>query len=74
MRTDMKNDFSKGAVWKCIIAQAIPLMIAQLVQLLYNIVDRIYYRGITKESLCLKTSVKSISEQRERTGESKNHK
>lgn len=42
MRTDMKNDFSKGAVWKCIIAQAIPLMIAQLVQLLYNIVDRIY--------------------------------
>ena len=38
----MKNDFSKGAVWKCIIAQAIPLMIAQLVQLLYNIVDRIY--------------------------------
>lgn len=37
-----KNDFSKGSVWKCIIAQAVPLTIAQLVQLLYNVVDRIY--------------------------------
>ena len=37
-----KIDFSKGAVWKCIVAQAIPLTIAQLVQLLYNVVDRIY--------------------------------
>ena len=37
-----KNDFSKGPVWKCISLQAAPLMVAQLVQLLYNIVDRIY--------------------------------
>ena len=36
------NDFSKGPVWKCIITQAVPLTIAQLVQLLYNVVDRIY--------------------------------
>ena len=36
------NDFSKGPVWKCIIVQAVPLMIAQLVQLMYNVVDRIY--------------------------------
>ena len=36
------NDFSKGPVWKCIVAQAVPLTIAQLVQLLYNVVDRIY--------------------------------
>ena len=36
------NDFSKGPVWKCIVIQAVPLMIAQLVQLLYNVVDRIY--------------------------------
>ena len=36
------NDFSKGPVWRCIIVQAVPLMIAQLVQLLYNVVDRIY--------------------------------
>lgn len=37
-----QNDFSKGPVWKCILAQALPLTIAQLVQLLYNVVDRIY--------------------------------
>lgn len=37
-----KVDFSQGPVWKCIIAQAVPLTIAQLVQLLYNVVDRIY--------------------------------
>ena len=36
------NDFSRGPVWKCIIIQAVPLMIAQLVQLMYNVVDRIY--------------------------------
>ncbi len=37
-----KIDFSKGPIWKCIIAQAVPLTIAQLVQLFYNVVDRIY--------------------------------
>ena len=37
-----KIDFSKGPVWKCIMAQAVPLTAAQLVQLLYNVVDRIY--------------------------------
>ena len=37
-----KIDFSKGPVWKCIVAQAVPLTIAQLIQLLYNVVDRIY--------------------------------
>ena len=36
------NDFSKGAVWKRILSQAVPFTVAQLVQLLYNIVDRIY--------------------------------
>ena len=40
--TSKNIDFSKGPVWKCIIAQAIPLTIAQLVQLFYNVVDRIY--------------------------------
>ena len=36
------NDFSQGKVWRRIVAQAVPLTLAQLVQLLYNIVDRIY--------------------------------
>lgn len=42
MMSNNKNDFSKDPVWKCIITQAVPLTIAQLVQLLYNVVDRIY--------------------------------
>ena len=36
------NDFSKGSVKKRIIEQAIPLTLAQVVQMLYNLVDRIY--------------------------------
>lgn len=38
----MGNDFSKGKVWRNIVSQAIPLTVAELVHLLYNIVDRIY--------------------------------
>ena len=36
------NDFSKGKVWRIILAQAIPLTLASFVQLLYNVVDRVY--------------------------------
>ena len=43
MKTSNKGiDFSKGSVGKSILSQAIPLTIAQLVQLFYNVVDRIY--------------------------------
>ncbi len=38
----MNNDFSKGSVRGRILAQSLPLLLAQLAQLLYNIVDRIY--------------------------------
>ena len=38
----MENDFTKGGVGRNILYQAIPLTIAQLIQLLYNVVDRIY--------------------------------
>lgn len=38
----MNSDFSKGKVWRNIVAQAIPLTMAEFVHLLYNIVDRIY--------------------------------
>jgi len=49
-----KNDFSKGPVWRRIITQAVPLTIAQLVQLLYNVVDRIYIGHMGEgESLAL---------------------
>ena len=33
----MNNDFSQGKVWKNVINQAIPLMVAQLIQILYNV-------------------------------------
>ena len=36
------NDFGTGSVSRHILSQAIPLTIAQLVQILYNITDRIY--------------------------------
>ena len=38
----MANDFSKGEVWRIVLAQALPLTLASFVQLLYNVVDRIY--------------------------------
>ena len=37
-----KVDYLHGPIWKCVVAQAIPLTVAQLVHLLYNVVDRIY--------------------------------
>lgn len=38
----MQSDFSQGKVWRNIVGQSIPLVLAQLVLLLYNMVDRIY--------------------------------
>lgn len=42
MSKAVQNDFSQGKMWRNILTQAIPLTIAQTVQVLYNIVDRIY--------------------------------
>lgn len=42
MAASAKTDFSQGPMWRNILAQAIPLTIAQTVQVLYNVVDRIY--------------------------------
>ncbi len=38
----VNNDFSKGKIWKNILSQSAPLILAQIVQLLYNVADRIY--------------------------------
>lgn len=51
------NDFSKGSVWKNILAQAVPLTIAQLIQLLYNIVDRMYIGRIDGTSSLALTGI-----------------
>lgn len=37
-----RGNFGEGSVGRLIMAQAIPLTLAQLVQVLYNVVDRIY--------------------------------
>ena len=42
MTLEMKNDFSKGSVVKNILNLAVPMTLAQLINVLYNIVDRIY--------------------------------
>ena len=53
----MANDFSKGKVSRNIIAQAIPLILAQLVQILYNVVDRIYLGHLPGENSMALTGV-----------------
>ena len=46
-----KNDFSKGSVGKNILSLAIPLTVAQLTVVLYNVVDRAFIGagGVTLE-------------------------
>ena len=39
---EVKNDFSKGSIVKNIMGMAVPMILAQLVNVLYNIVDRIF--------------------------------
>ena len=39
---EVKNDFSKGPMWQVILKMSIPMMLAQLVNALYNVVDRMY--------------------------------
>lgn len=36
------NDFSQGSVWKIILRMAVPITTAQLINILYNVVDRMY--------------------------------
>ena len=38
----MNSDFSQGKIGKNIITLAVPLTVAQLVQILYNVIDRVY--------------------------------
>jgi len=39
---DKKNDFSKGSVVGNILGMALPMTVAQIINILYNVVDRIY--------------------------------
>lgn len=50
MTLETKNDFSKGSVAKNILNLAIPMTLAQLVNVLYSVVDRIYIGHIPNTS------------------------
>ena len=49
----MQNDFSRGSVSGNIIRLAVPLMLAQLVNVLYNVVDRVFIGHIGSSALPL---------------------
>lgn len=53
----MATDFSQGKVWRNIVSQAIPLIMAQMVQILYNVVDRIYIGHLPGENNIALTGV-----------------
>ena len=38
------NDFTKGSIPRNILSMALPMTLAQIINLLYNIVDRYLYR------------------------------
>lgn len=49
-RAASKNDFSKGSVIGNIVSLALPMTLAQLINVLYNIIDRIYIGRLGEES------------------------
>ena len=48
--TDTKNDFSQGSVTGNILRLALPMTLAQFINVLYNIVDRVYIGMIPENS------------------------
>ena len=50
IKTDNKNDFSQGSIIKNILGLALPMTLAQLINVLYNIVDRIYIGHIPRDA------------------------
>lgn len=51
------GDFSKGKVWVTILKQAVPMVVAQLVHVLYNVVDRMFIGRIPDASVNALTGV-----------------
>lgn len=54
---EVKNDFSKGSVRKNIMGMAFPMILAQMVNVLYNIVDRIYIGRMPGDAFLALTGV-----------------
>ncbi len=53
----MKNDFTKGSIVKNILKLAFPMTLAQLVNVLYNVVDRIYIGRISQGATLSLTAI-----------------
>lgn len=51
------NDFSKGKISHHVLSQAVPLILAQLVTLLYNVIDRVYLGHLAGEGTNALTGV-----------------
>ncbi|MCR4740111.1 MAG: hypothetical protein K5886_07610, partial [Lachnospiraceae bacterium] len=49
-QTAKKGNFGEGKIGTLILSQAIPLTLAQLVQVIYNIVDRVYLGHMSGET------------------------
>lgn len=50
MQTDVKNDFSKGSIAGHMARIAIPMTLAQMINVLYNIIDRIFIGRIPSDA------------------------
>lgn len=48
-----KNDFSKGSIPQAVLRMAVPMTVAQLINLMYNIVDRMYIGHIEDGRIAL---------------------
>lgn len=53
----MKNDFSKGSVVQNILKLALPMTMAQLINILYNVVDRIYIGKLPENATLALTGI-----------------
>ena len=53
----VNSDFSKGKVSLIILRQAMPMVVAQLVNVLYNVIDRMYIGHIPEASVNALTGV-----------------
>ena len=57
MERTAENDFSKGSIVKNILGLAVPMTLAQLINVLYNIVDRIYIGRIPEHATLSLTGI-----------------
>lgn len=53
----MKNDFSKGSIVKNIIKLAVPMTVAQLINILYSVMDRMYIGMLSEDATLSLTGI-----------------